>query len=273
MRRSFVFVLLLIAAAMLMPASASASTPTLKSLAKSLVALQKQVKTLQATVTAQKGTIADLKSTVTSQAGTISSLQSVVGATASDGLRKSVADIVANPVLTLSWLPDYLSLDNNTENGLAGPNLTLAGCNLHVRSTTSEDDTSGLGNLIVGWDNESPDVTFRTGSNNLVCGDQNNFNSYGGFMAGCDNATQDPCCSVSGGYGGNTVGQYASVSGGYGNMAGNGAYTSVTGGQSNCAFGPCSTVSGGEDVFGDPPTGILLRTADGWSAGGSFHNP
>lgn len=78
---------------------------------------------------------------------------------------------------------------------------------------------------------------------------------------------------MSGGYGGNTVGQYASVSGGYGNMAGNGACTSVTGGQSNCAFGPYNTVSGGEDAFGDPPTGILLRATDGWSAGGSFHNP
>jgi hypothetical protein len=220
---------------LLTPALSSASTPTLKSLAKTVAALQKKVN---------------------AQATTISSLRSQL--------------VSAKPVLDLA---PYVSLHSESVNGVAGPNVVFQGCNLQIKSATSEDDGSGLGNLIVGWNDESPDVTFRTGSNNLVCGDQNNFNSYGSFLAGCNNATQDPCCSVSGGYGNNTVGNYASVSGGSGNMAGNGACTSVTGGQNNCAFADCSTVSGGEGTFGDPPIGILLRTTDGWSAGGSFHNP
>jgi hypothetical protein len=33
-------------------------------------------------------------------------------------------------VLTLSWLPTYLSLNINAENGVKGPNIVLAGANL-----------------------------------------------------------------------------------------------------------------------------------------------
>ena len=126
-----------------------------------MAALQKTVKSqtasikaLQSKAATQTGTIATLQSTVTSQASTISALQGVVGATAADGLRKSVADIAANPALTLSWLPTYLSLDSSAINGVTGPNIVLAGCNLQIKSSSYETDTSGTGNLIVGWDDQ-----------------------------------------------------------------------------------------------------------------------
>jgi uncharacterized protein YlxW (UPF0749 family) len=94
MKKLVVLIIVTLGLVLLAPASASASTPTLKRLAKSVVSLQKQVKTLKAKVAAQATTIASLQS---------------------------------NPALTLSWLPTYLSLDTNAENGVAGPNITFAG--------------------------------------------------------------------------------------------------------------------------------------------------
>ena len=89
----------------------------------------------------------------------------MVGADASHGLRKSVATIAANPALTLSWLPTYLSLDESAENGVIGPNIVFQGANVHVRSTTSDGDGTGTGNLIVGWDElgePTPSATATT---------------------------------------------------------------------------------------------------------------
>jgi hypothetical protein len=270
MKKLIVMLMLVSCCLLLIPATASASKPTLKSLARSLATLQKTVQGQAATIASLSSGLSDAKATIATQSTTISSLSSKLSADEATITSEAATLATAAPVLALC---PYVSVTGSAINGVAGPNVVFKGCNLQIKSATSEDDTSGLGNLIVGWNDESPDVSFRTGSNNLVCGDQNNFNSYGSFLAGCNNATQDPCCSVSGGYGNNTVGNYASVSGGSGNMAGNGACTSVTGGQNNCAFGYGSTVSGGESVFGDAPTGTLLRATDGWSAGGSFHNP
>ena len=120
--------------------------------------------------------------------------------------------------LTPSWLPTYLSLDKNAINYVKGPNIVLQNCNLQIRSTNSEDDTSGLGNLIVSWDSDPGGVLpspFRSGSNNLVCGEGNNFTSYGCFVAGYQNRAAAEDASVSGGGGGNYARDtYASVSGG-----------------------------------------------------------
>ena len=211
MRKLVVLIIVALGLVLLVPAAASASTLTLKSLAAKVAGLQKQVKSLKATVTAQ--------------ASTISSLQS-------------------NPVLTLSWLPTYLSLDTNAEHGVAGPNIVFQGANLHVRSASGESDPSGLGNLIVGWD-ESPTTTQRGGCNNLVCGDFNNFSDYGCFIAGSYNAVSGTFASVSGGQGNTASDLYSSVSGGSTNTASN-IFASVSGGYNNNASGSISSVSGGQ---------------------------
>jgi uncharacterized coiled-coil protein SlyX len=282
--RRLVLIVIALTVLLLVPAAASASTPTLKSLAKSLAALQKTQKSqaatikslqgkgasgtstiaalqstvagqaatiasLQGTVTSQASTIAGLQSTVTSQTDTIVGLQTVVGADTSHGLRKSVADIAANPALTLSWLPTYLSLDSNAENGVAGPNVVFQACNVHVFSATSEDDTTGLGNLIVGWDGTSGGQ--RGGSNNLVCGEGNNFSSYGCFVAGNLNAVGGPCASVCGGMDNQATKNVSSVDGGYNNLAGNNG----------------DIIGGGENItLNSPSIGYA------WQAG-TYHTP
>ena len=264
-----VFALVLLTAT----ATASAKTPTIKSLAKSLAALQKAVKsqattisTLTTQLTQARSDITTLQNapatgisqaqfdalgaTVAGHSAALAGLTSVVGADSSHGLQKSVADIAANPALTLSWLPTYLTLDASAENGVNGPNIVFKGANLHVESATNEYDSTGTGNLIVGWD-ETTAGAVRSGSNNLVCGNMNSFSSYGGFVDGLTNSIE---------------GTYASVSGGANNVA-EGSYSSVSGGHANGAQSLGATVSGGN--------GVVLNSATiyAWSAGGTFHNP
>ena len=179
MRKFVVLILVSLGVLLLTPAVASASTPTLKSLAKSLAALQKQVKTQSAQIKSLSAQLTKAKS-----------------------------------VLALA---PYVSVTGSTLNGVVGPNIVFKGTNVHVMSTTSEADTSGLGNLIVGWDDE-PATTQRSGSNNLICGDYNSFTSYGCFLAGFYNAVSGIGASVSGGVGNQASNAAASVSGGDGNQ-------------------------------------------------------
>jgi hypothetical protein len=161
-------------------------------------------------------------------------------------------------------LAPYVSLDKKAINGVTGPNIVFSGVNVQVRSSQSEGDISGLGNLIVGWD--TPPVTvLRSGSNNLVVGEANNFTSFGGFIAGNGNAISGLDASVSGGYENLASGTAASVSGGSTNSA-QGDLSSVGGGYSNTAKSRGASVSGG--------TGIALNSTSDWAwAGGAYHTP
>ena len=206
MRKLVVCVLVVFGLVLLTASVASASTPTLKSLAKSVAALQKQVSSLKSQLSKAKSALA---------------------------------------------LAPYLSVTKTAINGVAGPNVVFKGCNLQIKSRTRESDSSGTGNLIVGWD-EAPSSTpsgYRSGSNNLVCGDYNSFPSYGGFLAGTFDQIDGIFDSVSGG-------EYNTTSA---------AFASVGGGASNTASGVAASVSGSD--FVDEGTDY------GWSAGGSFHNP
>ena len=131
-----------------------------------------------------------------------------------------------------------VSVDDSPINGLAGPQFTFEGCNVHVRSGSGSTDDggalTGLGNLVVGYNEprlprQGPDETERTGSHNLIVGREHKYPSFGGLVAGR----------------GNTVsGQSSSVSGGSFNTA-SGDFSSVSGGDSNAASGQSSSVSGG----------------------------
>ena len=106
---------------------------------------------------------------------------------------------------------------------------TFSGCNLFVNdgggatyAIVQNGSGEGLGNLVIGY-NElgKPIGDVRTGSHNLVLGALNNYSSYGGIIAGSNNAIS---------------GAYAVVSGGNNNTASGGA-ASVSGGQFNTARG------------------------------------
>jgi hypothetical protein len=168
----------------------------------------------------------------------------------------------AAPLLAIA---PYVSLNTNAMSGVTSPNIVFKGANVHVMSASGETDSSGTGNLIVGW-NESPDYIpspFRTGSNNLVLGNQNNYTSYGGLVGGLSSLISGPYASVSGGWGNLANAEESSVTGGYGNWA-TARGASVSGGWGNTASGEDSSVSGGS----------TLTTHDliGWKAG-AYHSP
>jgi len=119
------------------------------------------------------------------------------------------------------------------------------GCNVYVLSGAGSTDSAvnGLGNLIVGYDEDDGGDT-KTGSHNLIIGTSHTYTSYGGLIAGYDNALSGEYASVSGGAGNTASGDNASVSGGTFNQA-TGDYASVTGGNSNSASGSSSVISGG----------------------------
>lgn len=186
----------------------------------------------------------------------VATLQSQVSS-----LQTALATVQANPVLSLG---PYVSVDPNPENGLKGPNVIVKAANVHIESGSgSTVDTTGLGNLVVGYDedlfNPSAIDSNRTGSHNLIVGPQHEFTASGGLVAGFSNFVSAPHgvaygeCNAAGSTAfpflcllSVTVGKFdgASVSGGHDNTA-NGFWSSVGGGTGNTASGTQSTVSGG----------------------------
>ena len=208
MRKLVVLVLLALSLLLLTPAVASASTPTLKSLAKAVAALQKQV-------TTQKGEI------------------------------KALSTKLARTKSVLALAP-YVKLDRGAVNGVKGPNIIFHSVNLQIRSRSGEVDSSGLGNLVVGWDITPYELPspFRSGSNNLVVGASNNFTSSGCFVAGTENTVSGSYATVSGGEANTASGILSSVGGGDSNVA-SGDTSHVSAGLDNTADGPGASVSGG----------------------------
>ena len=151
--------------------------------------------------------------------------------------RISLADLAAR-VADLEELLAAVSLEANGD-------LVIEGVNLHVRSGSGATDGSvnGAGNLIVGY-NEFDEFDDRSGSHNLVVGMLHSYSSFGGLIAGEDNALTGAAATVSGGRENEASGDFASVSGGFRNTASSGQ-ASVSGGLLNEARGINASVSGG----------------------------
>ncbi len=144
----------------------------------------------------------------------------------------------------------HVSVEEESINGLNGPHLIIEGCNVHVRSGSGDTEDSagltGLGNLIVGYNEQTPIVTHgRLGSHNLVVGEFHEYPNYGGFVAGIRNAVTGAAASVSGGILNTASNDASSVSGGTTNIA-SGLTSSVSGGSANEASGTNSSASGGQ---------------------------
>ena len=127
----------------------------------------------------------------------------------------------------------------------SGSGSTGEGCDVDNPNCAS---LTGLGNLIVGY-NEPEGLAFlgRTGSHNLVVGSHHGFTSFGGFVAGLNNAVTGAGSSVIAGGGNEARGSASSVTGRALNVA-SGPQSSVSGGRSNLAAGsssPCFSPRGG----------------------------
>jgi hypothetical protein len=149
-----------------------------------------------------------------------------------------------------------------------------------VNGTGIETRLNGLGNLIIGYADNTGGGP-RTGSHNLITGDNGAWTSYGGLLAGDFNQIHGPFDSIPGGRSSTASGFDSTVAGGAGNIASgfaasanggisnlsNGFYATTSGGSSNTARGEASSVSGGRNntAFGNSASvgGGLDNTARG----------
>ncbi len=273
------------------PASAQSPGVNLAQLVAQVNSLQSKLTADEQTITNQGNTITGLKSQQTADEKTLSSLKAQEQSDIQNTQSREQSDIqdvqsqekkdiqntqkqeqtdftrLNGSVVKLQTLTSPLSLSSDPNVGGTNTLLTITGVNVQiVDGKGSTDSTSGLGNLIIGYNragNDQGSGDVRTGSHNLILGDQNNYGSFGSLVAGNDNTVSGAYASVSGGQNNTASGYAASVSGGVDNTASY-YYASVTGGESNVASSFAASVSGGGSV--------IQNNSTGWS-GGTYHSP
>jgi hypothetical protein len=155
-----------------------------------------------------------------------------------------------------------------------GTTLQLSGINLQIVSGAGATNApvNGTGNLIVGY-NANTGEHARTGSHNLIVGDEHDYGLYGGLVTGLQNTIAAPWTTVIGGNANTANGFGATVTGGVDNTA-SGFNASVSGGQHNTASGQYSSVSGGWcNVAGaGPAPSCTVNTLSAMSVSGGFRN-
>ena len=187
-------------------------------------ALETRVENLETSMTTLLNTDSTLLTTLQAAQAQIAALQTRIAALESQPTGGGGG---------VAGLDKYLTIDLNPINGVNGPNLVFKGVNVHFQSGSGAtvDTTTGLGNVIIGYNETDPTVApVRTGAHNLVGGQMNSFSSSGGLVFGVRNAIR---------------GQYAAVLSGERNVA-SGVTSSVLGGGQNTASGQYSTVIGGQ---------------------------
>jgi hypothetical protein len=135
-------------------------------------------------------------------------------------------------------------------------------CNVHIRNgagvTGGAGNVNGFGNLIVGYNEDRTPATDRGGSHNVVVGDQHEYPSWGGLVAGFHNTISGPSASVAGGTQNTAYAYHSSVSGGINNTAGDVSdATHVTGSSASVSGGSGCAVSGGDDWGAIPSGGAI----------------
>jgi len=130
--------------------------------------------------------------------------------------------------------------------GGAVKTIRLTGANWQIvdGSGTTDGAPTGVGNLIVGYNELRGTGDDRTGSHNMVGGKEQSYTRFGGLVVGRRNAITGNGATVSGGRDSTASGDYSSVSGGAFNTA-SGSRSSISGGYGNTASSSDSSVSGG----------------------------
>jgi hypothetical protein len=162
---------------------------------------------------------------------------------------------------------------------VAGTSFIISGKNVLIQDGSGGTESlSGLGNLIVGYNEDGGSARSRTGAHNLVVGTLHSYTNFGGLVAGQGNWIQGRYNSISGGSGNVTNAFWSSVSGGTANQA-LGDYSTVSGGGFNIARNSGAVVSGGElnmssGTYSTVSGGLMRSTATldfgSWVAGGLF---
>jgi hypothetical protein len=126
---------------------------------------------------------------------------------------------------------------------------------------TTDGTNNGLGNVIVGYNADNGDT--RTGSHNVVIGDQHSWTSSASLLAGLNNILSGEYSFIAGGVGNEASGTTSFVGGGQHSTA-NGVRSFVGGGFHNTVSGVNSFVGGGANNTAGPGTcGFVIATLFG----------
>ena len=158
-----------------------------------------------------------------------------------DALENEDADIRYEIILIQELLD---GLTRETVDGY--DTLRLTGVNLQLIDGTGSTygTPNGYGNLIIGYNDNVTDT--RTGSHNIIVGDQHSYTHNGTILFGYNNTTSNNGTSVTGGQSNTAQGIYSSITGGVSNTVNtNGASATITGGGNNTAGGDGATITGG----------------------------
>jgi hypothetical protein len=196
------------------------------------------------------------------------------------GLEKRVAQLEAQVTALTAALQEaqeilqFVRVETEEMDLLAGPHWIIEGANVHVRSGSGDtqdgcgllepdypncESLTGLGNLIVGYNERGRGVPDRSGSHNLIVGRSHIYGSFGGLVAGRFNTILGAFASVSGGERNIASGDFSSVSGGLRNDA-TAHGSTVSGGLQNEASGEGASVSGG---LASDASGFLASVSGG----------
>lgn len=160
------------------------------------------------------------------------------------GLEKAQAEQLTAALKYLAELRKYLEVKTEGKGG----RLTVRKANLHIEASepnASTEQTNGLGNLIVGYNEKKQGVNYtRAGSHNIIVGKHHEYTSHSGLVTGEAHKLSGAGAAVLGGKSNSASGEGATVTGGENNQA-TGNFSSVLGGQSNVAEGTQSVVVGG----------------------------
>jgi hypothetical protein len=193
------------------------------------------VEALQAKVASLENSVAALLSADTTLLTSLQAAQTQI-----QTMQAQITALESRPAGGSGGIPDlekYVSINPNTLNGVQGPHLIFKGVNVHVQSGSGTTvDTTGLGNLIVGYNEAVQNGTGlnRLGSHNLVGGQMNAFSSSGGLVFGSNNTLAGRYAAILGGEQNNATGWYSTVYGGqFNNSISNYALTPAIGGGGN----------------------------------------
>ena len=109
-----------------------------------ILALAEEGEGVREEMEALQAKVASLQATVSTLQGQVSSLQS------------QLAVVQSNAALALG---PFVTVDPDAEFGVVGPHITFKGANIHIVSgsgfTNDNDNPTGLGNLIVGYNEQN----------------------------------------------------------------------------------------------------------------------
>jgi hypothetical protein len=205
-----------------------------------IVASNEAIATLDDYQTSQSATIADLSDELDSMAEAVSlyddDLDTVDGRI--DGIESNVSALEVHKAQVDAFF-EVVDLD-------ADGNVLFSNTNLLIQNGSGDSNiANGTGNLVLGYNSAATFLEDRSGSHNLVIGDQHHYASTGGIVTGLNNQITAEGAAVIGGTGHLVSGNGGVIIGGANNDATQ-TGSALVGGQFNTASGGWSAISGGE---------------------------